>query len=135
MKNIIVLLTMLMLKCTFIQPPAKPNNPFFNDIKDKIYHTWAYDGNLVYSDIYTVENGGERILYQNTYNYLSYTYTHIQTLSSNQAIYIQESSAIPVYVALITTNDGRDVFKAFNPNMENTNQIDWDTKINFLKAI
>ena len=135
MKNLIVLLTMLVLKCAFIQPPAKPNNPFFNDIKDRIYHTWAYDGNLIFSDLYTVENGGERIIYQNTHNSLSYIYTHMKTISSNQAIYIQESSAIPVYVALITSNNGQDVFKAFNPNTENTNQIDWDTKINFLKAI
>ena len=135
MKNLIVLLTMLVLKCAFIQPPAKPNNPFFNDIKDRIYHTWAYDGNLIFSDLYTVENGGERIIYQNTHNSLSYIYTHMKTISSNQAIYIQESSAIPVYVALITENNGQDVFQAFNPNIENTNQIDWDTKINFLKAI
>ena len=126
---------MLVLKCAFIQPPAKPNNPFFNDIKGKIYHTWAYDGSLVFSDIYTVENGGERFFYQNTYNYISYTYTHIQTLSSNKAIYLQDSTATPVYIALITANNGRDVFQAFNPNIENTNQIDWETKINLLKAI
>ena len=135
MKNIIVLLTMLVLKCAFIQPPAKPNNPFFNDIKGKIYHTWAYDGSLVFSDIYTVENGGERFLYQNTHNSLSYIYTHVKTLSSNKAIYLQDSSAIPVYIALITENNGQDVFQAFNPNTENTNQINWDTKINLLKAI
>ena len=135
MKNIIVLLTMLVLKCAFIQPPTKPNNPFFNDIKGKIYHTWAYDGSLIFSDIYTVENGGEIILYQNTHNSLSYIYTHIKTISSNQAIYLQDSSAIPVYIALITEDKGREVFQAFNPNIENTNQIDWDTKINLLKAI
>lgn len=135
MRNIITLLTMLVLKCAFIQPPTKPNNPFFNDIKDKIYHTWAYDGNLIFSDIYTVESNGEIILYQNTHNSLSYTYSHIKTISSNQAIYLQESSAIPVYIALVTANNGQDVFQAFNPNIENTNQIDWDTKINFLKAI
>ena len=135
MKNLIVLLTMLVLKCAFIQPPAKPNNPFFNDIKDRIYHTWAYDGNLIFTDLYTVENGGERIIYQNTHNSLSYIYIHVKTLSSNQAIYLQDSSAIPVYIALITENNGQDVFQAFNPNIENTNQIDWNTKINFLKAI
>ena len=135
MKNIIVLLTMLVLKCAFIQPPTKPNNPFFNDIKGKIYHTWAYDGSLIFSDIYTVENGGEIILYQNTHNSLSYIYTHIKTVSSNQAIYLQESSAIPVYIALISENNGQDIFQAFNPNIENTNQIDWDIKINFIKAI
>ena len=135
MKNLIVLLTMLVLKCAFIQPPAKPNNPFFNDIKDRIYHTWAYDGNLIFTDLYTVENGGERIIYQNTHNSLSYIYIHVKTLSSNQAIYLQDSSAIPVYIALITENNGQDVFQAFNPNIENTNQINWETKINLIKAI
>ena len=133
MKYIIVLL-IIIVQCTLADSKDSIEDPFMRSIKGKTYYTWTFEGDLDKTQEYRVQNDGQIIHYQSTVNFDNYNYVHIQTLSSNQAIYLQKSSAQPLYFALITANDGKDIYQAFNPNSANTNDIDWNSKINFIKS-
>ena len=134
MKYIIVLL-IIIVQCTLADSKDSIEDPFLLSIKGKNYYTWTYEGDVDKTQEYRVQNNGQIIHYSNTSDPNSYNYVHIQTLSSNQAIYLQKSSALPLYFALITANDGKDIYQAFNPNSANTNDIDWLSKINFIKSV
>ena len=130
MKFIIAILIVI-VQCSL----ANATDPFMLGIIGKTYYTWTYEGNIDKTQIYTVQNNGQIIHYQSTVDPDSYNYVHVQTLSPNRAIYLQESSALPLYFALITENNGKDIYQAYNPNSSNTNKIDWTSKINFIKSI
>ncbi len=134
MKYIIVLL-IIIVQCTLADSKDSIEDPFMRSIKGKTYYTWTFEGDLDKTQEYRVQNDGQIIHYQSTLDPDNYNYVHIQTLSSNQAIYLQKSSALPLYFALITANDGKDIYQAFNPNSANTNDIDWNSKINFIKSV
>ena len=130
-----VILLIIIVQCTLADSKKTIEDPFMRSIKGKTYYTWTYTGDIDKTQKYTVQDEGKIIHYQSTVNFDNYNYVHIQTLSSNQAIYLQKSSAQPLYFALITANDGKDIYQAFNPNSANTNDIDWNSKINFIKSV
>ena len=129
MKFIIAILIVI-VQCTL----ADVTDPFMLSIMGKTYYTWTYEGNIDKTQIYTVQDNGQIIHYQSTVDPNAYNYVHVQTLSSNRAIYLQKSSALPLYFALITENNGNDIYQAYNPNAANTNKIDWTSTIHFIKS-
>ena len=127
----IIAILIIVVQCSLIDSV----DPFLRSIMDKTYYTWTYAGDIDKTQKYTVQDHGKIIHYSNTSDPNSYNYVHIQTISSNQAIYLQESSVLPLYFALVTKNNGNDIYQAFNPNSANTNNINWTNIIHFIKKI
>ena len=131
MKYIIILL-LTIVQCTLSD---SQEDPFMRSIMGKTYYTWTFEGDIIQTQEYKVYDDGRIIRYQSTEDSDTYDYVHVQTLSAHQAIYLQESSVRPLYFGLISENEGKDIYQAYNPNSENTNQIDWASTINFIKSI
>ncbi len=133
MKFILALL-IIIVQCSLSDTKNTIEDPFLRSIMGKNYYTWTYTGDIDKTQEYTVQNDGQIIHYSNTSDPNSYNYVHIQTISSNQAIYLQKSSELPLYFALVTKNNGNDIYQAFNPNSSNTNDIDWTNTYHFIKS-
>lgn len=130
MNYIIALLTLLVSHCSL-----EDTEDFRNLIKDKRYHGWSYTGDILENITYNVYDDGNLITC--TYSGGADIDTHyifVRSVDTNKAIYLQKSPASPLYFGLIAKNQGQDIYQAFNPDSSNTNKIEWDTEIHFMKS-
>jgi len=113
---------------------AKPEDKFFESIKNKTYYTWAYNGDLTLTQKYTVHQEGKLIqFYDSTYKD-RYYFEFRELISDTRAIYLQKSSAPDQYIAFVLSNSGNDIYYAFNPNSMFTNNIDWSCQLYYMKT-
>lgn len=130
MKYIIIFSVLFLSYCT-----NNTTSEFTSLIQGKTYNTWTIGGTLIPTQIYNTYKNGRLIVFTDTNcPDLIFTYTYITALDNNHAIYLQHSPAPPLFFAFILEDNGNEVFTAFNPDQSNTNHIDWNTKLNFMKV-
>lgn len=109
-------------------------NNFFLAIKDKTYHTWTFNKTLDFTQKFTVHQEGGLIQNHNHIDQNFFNLEFRELISDTQAIYLQKSFAPDLFVALVLSNDGNDVYYAFNPDATFTNNINWNCRLPYMKT-